>query len=385
MTLYDPERARAALEQAGAAALLATSPHNVLHLTRCGRANGALAVLTATDPSRPTLLIPASDIDYVLEDPDPRVDVVTYGTFYRAFTHDDLPEREATVRRLHEETRWDADQARAVAEVLEGVDGPVIADAPPEVIPGLSETATDLTVTADPDLFVRLRMVKTAEEIQRLQTAARITEEAIADSLETLRPGAFQADVARACAAAVVTRGGGVRAGNVSIDEATALGDVNLPDDRVRAGSIVRYHVGAVHCGYAAEVARCFSLRPPGHRNRAEYEALLAGQQAALDELRPGVRASQLFATAVAEVRRGIASYQRTHVGHGVGIAGARDGPVLAPQDQTVIEAGMVLFVETPYYDIGRIGLQVGDMVVVTEDGCELMSRSSRQLELVGS
>lgn len=382
MTLYDPDRARAALEQAGAAAVLATTPPNVRYLTRIGRASGAVAVLTVEEPEHPTLLVPGSDIDYVLEDPDPDVDVVAYGTFYRAFTHDDLPEREAAVRRLHEEMLWDADAAHAVAEVLEGVQGPVIADAPPEAIPGLPEAVPDVTVIADPDLFRRLRMVKTDEEIQRLQTAARITEEAIAASLATVRPGAVQADVARAFAAAVVTRGAEVHADNVSIDEATALGNVNLPDDRIGAGSLIRYHVGATHRGYAAELGRCFSLRPPGHRNRAEYEALLAGQQAALDQLRPGLRASQLFATTVAEVRRrGIASYQRTHMGHGLGLAGDRDLPVLAPHDQTIIEAGMVLLVEAPYYDVGRIGLQVADMAVVTDDGCELMSRSSRQLE----
>jgi Xaa-Pro dipeptidase len=42
------------------------------------------------------------------------------------------------------------------------------------------------------------------------------------------------------------------------------------------------------------------------------------------------------------------------------------------------------LCVETPYYEVGRVGLQVEDMVLVTDDGFELLSHSSRRLEVVG-
>lgn len=383
MVLYDVDRVRAELERDGAATLLATRPQNVLYLTRFRKA-GALAVLTAQDPGRPTLVVPAASIDFVLEDPDPSVDAVAHGAFYRSFASDTLPEREATVRRLHEGMRWGAGQSEVVAEVLKDVSGPVIVDVPPQVISGLEDATRDLDVRVDPDLFLRLRMVKTPEEVERLRTAARITEEAIAESLETVEPGVAQAELAAAYAAAVASRGADIRADNVSIDEGAALGNVNMPDDRVRDGSIVRYDVGAIHRGYASDIARCFSVGPAERRHRDEYEALWRGEQAALDRLRPGVRASQLFETAVAEVRRsGLASYQRTHVGHGMGIAGGYDKPLLAADDETVIEPGMVLCVETPYYDVGRIGLQVEDMVVVTDDGFDFLSRSSRQLEEV--
>lgn len=384
MGLYELDRARAALQVSGAAALLAASPENVRHLTRFPKAGGAVAVLTVDDPQRPTLLVPGGDIDFVLADPDPDVEAVAYGSFYRHFSRDDLSERDATVRRLHEGMRWALSQGEATAEALKRVDGPVIADTPAEAIPGLAEAAPDLDVSVDADLFRRLRMVKTPEEIRRLATAARVAEDAIAASVEHVRPGAAQAELATAYAGAVVAGGAGLGGEHVSIDDGAALGTLNLPDTHVRARSIVRYDVGAVWQGYASAVARCVSLGAPRHRQHAEYEALRRGQQAALDLLRPGLRASQLFAAAVAEVRRGIASYDCIHVGHGIGLAGADDKPRLAPDDDTVIEPGMVLCVETPYYDVGRIGLHVKDMVVVTDDGFEFLTRSSRRLETIG-
>ncbi len=383
--LYDVGRVRAALEEAGVAALLATLPQNVLYLTRFRKAAGALAVLTAEAPDRPTLLLPAANIDFVLEDPDPSVEVIAYGNFYRYFT-EDLTEREATVRRLHQGIRQGQGPGEVTASVLEVAGASaVIADAPVEAIPGLQDAAPGLKVTADPYVFLRLRMVKTLEEVVRLRTSARITEEAIAASVEAIRPGATQAEIAGVYASAVVTRGAGVRADNVSIDEGAALGNVNMPADRVREGSIVRYDVGAIYRGYASDIARCFSVGPPRDGIGAQYEALLLGEQAALDVLRPGVRASDLFDAAVAAVRgAGIPHYERTHVGHGIGIAGGYDKPLLAPDDHTVIEPGTVLCVETPYYEVGKVGLQVEDMVVITDDGFEFLSHSSRRLEVIG-
>ena len=384
--LYDVGRVRAALEKAGAAALLATLPQNVLYLTRFRKAGSALAVLTAEAPDRPTLVLPAANIDFVLEDPDPSVEVIPYGTFVRFFSGGDLPEREATVRRLHQGIRWGQGMAEVAASVLEGPGASeVIADAPIEAIPGLQEAAPGLKVTPDPDVFLRLRMVKTREEVDRLRTSARITEEAIAASAEAIGPGATQAEIAGAFAAAVVTRGAGIRSDNVSIDEGAALGNVNMPEDQIREGSIVRYDVGAIYRGYASDIARCFSVGTPREGIGVQYEALLLGQQAALDLLRPGARASDLFEAAVAAVRgAGIPHYERTHVGHGIGIAGGYDQPLLAPDDHTVIEPGTVLCVETPFYEVGRVGLQVEDMVLVTDGGFELLSHSSRRLEAVG-
>jgi Xaa-Pro dipeptidase len=383
--LYDPARVRAALEEAGVAAMVATLPQNVLYLTRFRKA-GALAVLTAEDPGHPTLVAPAANIDFVLEDPDPSVEVIPYGTFYRYFAGEELSERETTVRRLHEGIRWGEGPGDVAASVLEGAGvSAVIADNPVEAIPGLQDAGPGLKVTPDPDLFLRLRMVKTPEEIDRLRTSARITEEAIAASVGAIRPGVTQAEIAAAYAGAVVARGAGIRTDNVSIDKGAALGNVNMPEDRVREGSIVRYDVGAIYRGYASDIARCFSVGPPHDTVGTQYQALLLGEQAALDMLRAGVRASDLFDAAVAAVRgAGIPHYERTHVGHGIGVAGGYDKPLLAPDDDTVIEPGTVLCVETPYYEVGRVGLQVEDMVLVTDDGFELLSHSSRRLEVVG-
>ena len=388
MPLYDPASVASVLDESGYGALLATTSASVLYLARFPKAGGTVAVVTRDAPERATLVLPSSSIDFLLEDRGDEVDPVPYGRFYRAFADGErLEEREQLVKAVHERTRWGQDLGTVAAAVVEAAavgSGPVAADAHSDTLVAVQTAAPDVKVVPEPALFARLRMVKTPEEVERLSEAALITEAAIQASARAIRVGATQREIAAAFRASVVAEEAGIRADNVSIDRGAALGNVNSPDDRVRDGRVVRYDVGAIHRGYAADIARCFSAGPPEDRVAHGYEAVRRGQAAALEVLRPGVRASEVFEAAVAATREaGLRHYQRTHVGHGIGIAGGYDRPLLAPDDHTVIEPGMVLCVETPYYEVGRHGLQVEDMVLVTDDGFEFLSHSSRDLEVI--
>jgi len=80
--------------------------------------------------------------------------------------------------------------------------------------------------------------------------------------------------------------------------------------------------------------------------------------------------------------REGIPHYNRNHVGHGIGLDGY-DVPNLTPSSTEVLEEGMVLCVETPYYELGFAGLQVEDMVRVTRDGVESLMSTAPDLRVV--
>ena len=95
------------------------------------------------------------------------------------------------------------------------------------------------------------------------------------------------------------------------------------------------------------------------------------------------MKCSDIFNVAVQTVRNsGIPHYQRHHCGHGIGLE-FYDPPLISPHDHTKIEEGMVLNIETPYYELGFGGLQVEDTVLVTESGVRYLTKSSRELSIL--
>lgn len=385
--LYDPERVARAMTDTGTHALVATTAPNIQYLTRYRKPGNALAIVLRSAPAQPVLIVPTTNVDSCLEDPSEAVDVRPHGVFYRDYAEDAvLPGGEALVARLHRDARTDADQWMLLVELLSEVgltDGPIGVDGPPEALAVINARLPSVDLRPADEAFRRLRSVKTPEEARRLAEAAKVTETAIAESTKAARPGVTQRVLARAFRRSISDADCWIRSDSISIDGGAALGDVNVPSDVVRDGSVIRYDVGAIYAGYASDISRCFVLGTPDPKVVRYHAALVAGQERALSLLRPGITATEIFDATVSAVREaGIPYYRRTHVGHGIGVAGAGyDAPLLSPDDDTPLEPGMVLCVETPYYELGFTGLQVEDMVVVTDRGYTSLTHTARALQ----
>ena len=142
----------------------------------------------------------------------------------------------------------------------------------------------------------------------------------------------------------------------------------------------MRLDFGCAHRGYCAEVARTAVMGEPSARQQQAADALVAGVEAAIERIKPGVSAAEIHETAVSAVQRaGLADFRRYHVGHGIGLE-PYERPKLAAGITTPLEAGEVLRVEAPYYVHGWSGLSVKDTVLVTTTGARVLNRSARGL-----
>lgn len=381
--LYDPDRLVAALTDAGLDALIVTTPPGVRYLTRYGKTGRSVAIVTRDSPDRPMLVLPAVELDFLVEDLVPGLDHRAWGDFVRDRTDGvELDDLEQLVAGAHSGRRADLDRTAMVADTVSrlGLSTARIGlDVAPAAEPALVTALDGATVVGADDLIPRLRIIKTPLEIDRLQEAARIAEAAIVATTEVARVGVTQAELATEFRVAVAREGGFLRVDSVSIGRATVFGNANVASTTLRDGDVLRFDIGAVYRGYQSDLSRCFYAGEPDEKTRRYAEAVIAGQGAALEMLRPGVRTADVFRTAVAATRRaGIPHYERTHVGHGIGLVGSYDAPLLSLRDPHVIEAGMVLCVETPYYEFGFGGVQIEDMVAVTDTGWRPLSRLPR-------
>jgi Xaa-Pro aminopeptidase len=138
--------------------------------------------------------------------------------------------------------------------------------------------------------------------------------------------------------------------------------------------------MGAMLDGYASDMTRMLFLGKTEPRVKRMYGAVLEAQLAAIDAVRPGVSAHAVDRAA----RRVLAAHglDRAFVhstGHGLGLE-IHEPPRIGRKEKTRLERGMAITIEPGAYVEGFGGIRIEDTVVVTENGCEVLTPTSKDL-----
>jgi Xaa-Pro aminopeptidase len=223
-------------------------------------------------------------------------------------------------------------------------------------------------------LFRSTRSIKTPEEINRLRQVGKVAERSVEAALAAARSGITEIELARIFHASTVEADTLPILGCIGFGERSALMNVQPSARALKVGDTIRFDVGGRFKHYRADIARIAFFGEPSGDLCRQYTALRLGVEHGASLAKPGVSAGELFDAVMRAVREaGLDGYRRNHVGHGIGLDGY-DVPTIAPHSKDKIEEGMVLCIETPYYEIGAYGLQVEDMFVVTANGAQALT-----------
>ena len=232
--------------------------------------------------------------------------------------------------------------------------------------------------------FRTARMIKSAEEVRRLERAALIAEDGVAAVLGMLKAGVTEREAAMVFEQEVIRRGAQPFFTVVTVGTRAALADVYASDTALKPGDLIRFDLGCVYQGYRSDISRTAVLGTPTEKQLRYYNAARDGEKAAIAAMKPGVSVSQIFELAVKVTREnGMPHYERHHVGHGIGLE-PYDPPTINAAAAGPLEPGMVFCVETPYYEHGWGGVQVEDAVEITAAGVRRLTQSSQELAVLG-
>jgi len=149
----------------------------------------------------------------------------------------------------------------------------------------------------------------------------------------------------------------------------------------VQRGDVLVSGASADIDGYRSELERTMIVGEPSPPQVRAFEAMLAMQTRAIEVMAPGVPAGEVeLATVRLAEELGVADNLRHHVGHSIGLEG-HEAPFLDRGEETVLEAGMVFTVEPGVYINELGGFRHSDTVVITEDGCRVMTDYPRELK----
>ena len=224
-----------------------------------------------------------------------------------------------------------------------------------------------------------LRRAKEPDEIAAISAAARIADDAFAWVMDRLVPGATERGIALDIEVRMRLAG----ADDVSFDPIVGSGPLSAhihhsPSERAfDKGDLVLLDFGALVDGYCSDMTRTVCLGPASDEQRQMYETVLAAQRAGIDAVRAGVVGKEVDAAARAVVEEAGRADEFPHsLGHGIGLD-IHETPALRLSQEPLV-AGEVVTIEPGLYVVGAGGVRIEDDVVVTEDGCDILTASPK-------
>jgi len=237
-----------------------------------------------------------------------------------------------------------------------------------------------------PPLVEQARMVKDADEIAAIRSAVDLGAGLFDQALRTIRPGVSEIEVAAEMEYAARRS----NAEGMSFETIIASGPrAALPHGRasvaaIPAGGFVVCDFGVILHGYCSDRTRTVYVGAATAEARRIYDAVLASQQEAIAVVRPGIKVEQVDRAARKTLqKKGLGRYFTHSTGHGVGLE-IHEAPRVAKGQQEILQPGMVITIEPGVYLSGQWGVRIEDMVVVTDQGCEVLSPTQRDFIEVG-
>lgn len=227
-----------------------------------------------------------------------------------------------------------------------------------------------------------LRLFKDADEIENIAKAASIADAAFTHILGYIKPGKTEIEVAVELEYFCKKQG----ATEMSFDSIVASGvRSSLPhgvfsEKIINNGEFLTLDFGCVYNGYCSDMTRTVFVGKADEKQKKIYNTVLEAQQKALEQIRPGILGKEVDKIARDIITEAGFGENFGHgLGHGVGLA-VHEEPRLSPLGERTLEANMVVTDEPGIYIAGYGGVRIEDLVLVTEQGNRVLSKSPKHL-----
>ena len=230
-----------------------------------------------------------------------------------------------------------------------------------------------------------LRLVKNDYEIYCIIKAQRMDEKAFEETLNFIREGVTETQIAAELEYRMKLAGSEM----VSFETIAVSGEKSsmphgVPTDRVvKSGEFITMDFGAVYKGYHSDMTRTVAVGFATDEMQKVYNTVLSANLAAIDAVREGIKASEIDLAARNIIKiAGYGEYFIHSTGHGVGLE-IHEAPTVSFKNEKNLLQGQVITIEPGIYLEGKFGVRIEDMVVVTKNGCNNLTKAPKSLIII--
>ncbi len=390
--MIEKNRIEDRLQKDGIDGIIATSAENVFYMSGFkGPLDPQRFCMWSMDNSGPYMILPNGDTDLLITNELKFQEVYSYGNYYY-YRGENLSDREEKIMEIN----FKNNSSNGIEALVEAITD-VIGKNKKIALETKNLTMTDLEkiskkskcdILPAEKIFSSLRKIKTREEIKRLRKSVEITENAIEYSVGLSEIGMTERDLEKIYKKKLIDLGG--EPGFCLIGFGPHSAESCIPGEiKLKEKDIILYDAGCSYEGYASDIARTFLFGDGDSDAEEKYKILKNGMDKAISLVHDGADTADVFGKTMEYIRsegskkgiNNLAEFRRHHLGHGIGIS-TYDDPLITPIKNR-IAANMVMCIEPPYYEIGNMGIQVEDEILVTYDGIERLSNAPDEMTCI--
>ena len=226
------------------------------------------------------------------------------------------------------------------------------------------------------------RAVKEPWELELMRKAQQITDKAFSEVLTKIKAGMTEKEVQTELIYCLYKNG----ADNLAFDPIVVSGPkTSMPHGVagqrvIQEGDFITMDFGALYGSYCADMTRTVAVGYATDEMKEVYETVLKAQKAAIAATKAGMKGKDVDAVARKIIEdAGYGEYFGHGYGHGLGME-VHEAPSCSPSGETVMEVNMISSAEPGIYLPGKFGVRIEDVVIFTEDGCEDITASPKNL-----
>lgn len=231
-------------------------------------------------------------------------------------------------------------------------------------------------------LFDDCRNVKTERELDSMKKACEITDEAYSYLLSIAKPGMKETELAKLLERKMVDLGAKEKSfDTILVSGLSGASPHGVPSDKtLENGELVTVDFGCYYNNYASDMTRTFAVGEIDDKLQEIYDIVLKAQLAGVAAVKAGVAAKDVDMAARSIIEEaGYGEYFGHGLGHGLGID-VHEAIRVSKASTDILEVGNVITIEPGIYIPGVGGVRIEDDVVVTENGCEILNSSDKNL-----
>ena len=245
----------------------------------------------------------------------------------------------------------------------------------------LMKAAPTITVENGSYLVDRIRMIKEPVEIEKMKAVSKINDQAMERLMALIPKELTEKQMTKRLEEIYEELGGE----GFSFDPIVAYGKNGANPhhtpgkDRPQAGDSVLIDIGCHKDSYAADMTRTVFFKKMSEEQEKVYRIVQEANRAGIDKVRPGAKFSDIdLATRKVIENNGYGKYFTHRTGHSIGIEVHEHGDV-SMTNHDEIQAGMIFSVEPGIYLPGNFGIRIEDLVLVTDNGAELLNHVTKE------